>query len=150
MRTHGRAASPGLLGWFIGLEYPGDENRGRRLMLQQAHEMRALVVFVDGIDEAAGLRKDVEVFVLDELVASGNRVVVTSRPEGVRVRLFSDAGFALLSLSPLSEEQQRAVITAQLGESESPSTTRTPGSLQPVTFNLQLATSNMQRVTRSL
>jgi hypothetical protein len=54
-----------------------------RLMLLQAYEMRAVVILLDGVDEAAGLRDIVEAFVHYELVPSGNRLVVTSRPEGV-------------------------------------------------------------------
>ena len=54
-----------------------------RLMLLQAYEMRAVVILLDGVDEAAGRRDIVEAFVHYELGPSGNRLVVTSRPEGV-------------------------------------------------------------------
>ena len=54
-------------------------------MLLIAHELCALVVLVDGGDEAAGMREIVEAFVHYELVPSGNRLMVTSRPEGVDV-----------------------------------------------------------------
>ena len=55
---------------------------GERELLLQALEMRSLIVLLDGVDEAAGHRAAVEDFVLGELVPSGNRLVVTSRPEG--------------------------------------------------------------------
>ena len=45
--------------------------------------MRALLILVDGVDEAASLRSHVEEFVHYELVPSGNRCLVTSRPEGI-------------------------------------------------------------------
>jgi hypothetical protein len=47
------------------------------------------VVLLDGVDEAAGLRDQIEEFVHKEVVPSGNRVLVTSRPEGVRLETYS-------------------------------------------------------------
>ena len=61
-----------------------DRHEDRRMLLI-AHELCALVVLVDGVDEAAGMREIVEAFVHYELVPSGNRLMVTSRPEGVDV-----------------------------------------------------------------
>ena len=75
-------------------------------MLLQAHEMRALIVLMDGIDEAAGMKEAIEEFVHREVVASGNRLVVTSRPEGVRLELYVDR-FIVINLLQLSDEQQR-------------------------------------------
>ncbi|MGB1959477.1 MAG: AMP-binding enzyme, partial [Luminiphilus sp.] len=43
----------------------------------------------DGVDEAAGLRDQIEDFVHKEIVPSGNRVLVTSRPEGVQLSSYS-------------------------------------------------------------
>ena len=40
----------------------------RRDMLIQAFEMRSLVVLIDGIDEAAGLKDMIEIFILNVLV----------------------------------------------------------------------------------
>ena len=42
-------------------------------MLMQAYEMRALIVLIDGVDEAAGLRDEIEDFIHRELVPSGHR-----------------------------------------------------------------------------
>ena len=67
-----------------------------RKMLSQAFEMRALVVLIDGVDEAAGLRDEIEEFIHQELVPSGNRVLVTSRPEGVTLPLYR-ARFVIVS-----------------------------------------------------
>ena len=75
-------------------------------MLLIAHELRSIVVLVDGIDEAAGMRDIVEAFVHYELVTSGNRVMVTSRPEGVDVEDYKTR-FVVVNLKELSQEQQR-------------------------------------------
>eukprot|EP00966_Prymnesium_polylepis_P072288 1679130-Prymnesium_polylepis.1 len=53
-------------------------------VLQQAFEMRTLVILMDGIDEAAALKEVIEEFVLQVLVPLKMRTVVTSRPEGIR------------------------------------------------------------------
>lgn len=81
--------------------------------LTQAYEMRALTILVDGVDEAAGLREIVEAFVHYELVPSGNRLVVTSRPEGVDLDDYKTR-FVVMNLLELSQEQQRNVIHMQL------------------------------------
>ena len=70
-------------GRYISSEFI-DRHEDRRMLLI-AHELCALVVLVDGVDEAAGMREIVEAFVHYELVPSGNRLMVTSRPEGVDV-----------------------------------------------------------------
>ena len=59
--------------------------------------MRALVIVLDGIDEAAGRRDSISSFVRDVLVLSGLRVVCTSRPESVRVQEFASR-FVILDL----------------------------------------------------
>ena len=48
---------------------------------EQAFEMRTLVILMDGIDEAAALKQNIEEFVLHVLVPLKMRIVVTSRPE---------------------------------------------------------------------
>eukprot|EP00959_Pyramimonas_sp_CCMP1952_P242144 5061629-Pyramimonas_sp.AAC.1 len=58
------------------------ERRQERDMLLQAYDMRALVVLLDGIDEAAGFKHRIEEFLVNELVPMGMRTVATSRPEG--------------------------------------------------------------------
>ena len=83
------------------------------LALEQLLEMRALVVVLDGIDEAAGKKKQIARFLRQELVQKGFRVVASSRPEGVTSADY-DAHFAVLDLEPLSEEQQRVAIENQL------------------------------------
>ena len=82
-------------------------------MLQQAFEMRALIILLDGVDEAASLRTHVEEFIHYELVPSGNRTFVTSRPEGITIPLYY-CNFAIISLRPLSESQQRRVAQSQM------------------------------------
>ena len=101
----------GVMRWYIGHEFA--ERKEECQMLLQAYDMRALVILVDGVDEAAGLREIVEAFVHYELVPSGNRLVVTSRPEGVDIEDYKTR-FVVMNLLELSQEQQRNVIQMQL------------------------------------
>ena len=89
----------------------GDPDRLK--MIEQAIQMRAVVCLIDGVDEAANLRKTVEDIILRHIVPIGIRVVVTSRPEGVRLPLYKKH-FVVLNLKPLSDEQQRTMIGGQL------------------------------------
>ena len=101
----------GMMRWYISVEFI--DRKEERTMLLQAWEMRALVILVDGVDEAAGLRDIVEAFVHYELVPSGNRLVVTSRPEGVDLDDYKTR-FVVMNLLELTQEQQRNVIQMQL------------------------------------
>ena len=68
---------------------------------------KVIIVELDGVDEAAGMRKEVEKLVLQTLVRMGQRVVVSSRPEGVDLRRYDEAHFVIMNLRPLDDEQQR-------------------------------------------
>ena len=85
-------------------------------LLEQLLEMRALILLLDGVDEAADLKEVIEDYVCTELVPAGHPIVVTSRPEGVRLRLYK-RNFVIMNLEPLSKEQQQAAIRMQLEES---------------------------------
>ena len=63
-----------LLERYIQSVYSGKKYEAWCTMLMQAYDMRALVVLLDGVDEAAGLRDQIENFVHKEIVPSGNRV----------------------------------------------------------------------------
>ncbi len=65
-----------LLSW-VASKFEG----AQRDAIQVAYELRALIVLLDGVDEAAGKREAVEDLVLKSLVPMGQRVVVSSRPE---------------------------------------------------------------------
>ena len=106
------AAGEGLDG-ELRHELRDAEQPEERQMLLHAYDMRALVILVDGVDEAAGLREIVEAFVHYELVPSCNRLVVTSRPEGVDLEDYKTR-FVVMNLKELSQEQQRNVIQMQL------------------------------------
>ena len=108
----GLASIGSLLADFI-LQEHGKANPQLGQMLLQALQMRVLVLLVDGVDEAAGLREKVEAAVLDDLSWIGARVLVTSRPEGVRVRLFQRR-FVMLNLKPLSDKQMLDSVEQQL------------------------------------
>ena len=102
-----------LLSLYIEAVYAGKKMESWRKMLSQAFEMRALVVLIDGVDEAAGLRDEIEEFIHGELVPSGNRVLVTSRPEGVTLSLYR-ARFVIMNLNQLTNAQQRAAVSVQM------------------------------------
>ena len=99
--------------WYIENEFPGKSMKLFRDCLCQAYDMRALVILVDGVDEAASLRLHVEEFIHYELVPSGNRMLVTSRPDGITMPLYL-TNFAVVSLRPLTESQQRRVAQSQM------------------------------------
>ena len=107
----------GLLQLYIEACFAGKKMEGWRKMLIQAYEMRALIVLIDGVDEAAGLRDEIETFVHNELVPSGNRVLVTSRPEGVTTARYMGR-FVIMNLNELTNEQQRRVINIQMDGSQ--------------------------------
>ena len=102
-----------LLERYIQSVYSGKKMEAWQTMLMQAYDMRALVVLLDGVDEAAGLRDEIEGFVHKEVVPSGNRVLVTSRPEGVQLSSYSKT-FVVMNLCALTNEQQRRVINIQM------------------------------------
>lgn len=82
-------------------------------MLRTLYAMRALILLIDGVDEAADLAPLVEEFVTTRLVPGGHPLVVTSRPEGVRLSRYA-ADFVIINLEPLSSRQQQAAIDMQL------------------------------------
>jgi len=83
------------------------------MMLDQAYKLRTLVLLLDGVDEAAGMKQDIESFVLHQLLPTGLRVVVTSRPEGIRLRLYVSS-FVVMNLLPLNNEQLHKIIKQQV------------------------------------
>ncbi|KOO32568.1 hypothetical protein Ctob_010543 [Chrysochromulina tobinii] len=101
----------GLLRWYTGNEFV--DRKEEKSLLLLAYEMRACVILVDGVDEAAGLRQVIEAFVHYELVTSGCRVVIPSRPEGVDLDDYM-ARFAIMNLLELSQVQPRTVFKMQL------------------------------------
>ena len=106
-----------LVRFYLHAEHEADAFDSPTLdALLQLYEMRALVLLLDGVDEAADLKEIVEDCVCGELVPQGHPIVVTSRPEGVRLRLYR-RDFVILNLEALTEEQQRAAIKMQLKES---------------------------------
>ncbi len=100
---------------YVRVEY-ADRDSERRF-LEQAFQLRSLVVLLDGVDEAAGLKEMIEDFVHRALLPMGFRVVVTSRPEGVRLRLYA-RHFVIMNLKPLTAQQQSDAINKQLSNSE--------------------------------
>ena len=114
----GGAPDGGLLRLYVDAELAeGTIDALTHRTLLQLHELRALIVLVDGIDEAADLKEVVEDWVTQELVPLGHPVVVTSRPEGVRLRLYA-RDFVVMNLQPLTREQQAGAIGMQLEGSE--------------------------------
>lgn len=79
-----------LVRFYLNAEHAeGALDEAALRMLEQLYAMRSLIVLIDGVDEAADLATIVEDFVTSELVPQGHPVLVTSRPEGVRLRLYA-------------------------------------------------------------
>ena len=112
-KVPGQGKKQTLLERYIESVYSGKKFESWCMMLMQAYDMRALVVLLDGVDEAAGLRDQIEEFVHKEVVPSGNRVLVTSRPEGVKLEAYNK-NFIVMNLNQLTNEQQRRVINIQM------------------------------------
>ena len=117
LREHGDDAKDllsnpqGLVRWYINSEYA--DQKDALQMLTLSYEMSAVCILVDGVDEAAGMRDIVESFVHYELVPSGNRIIITSRPEGVDLNDYKTR-FVITNLKELSQEQQRMVVKMQM------------------------------------
>ena len=99
----------GLFPWYVKHAF----SKVEATMLLMAFEERACVIMMDGVDEAAGERDLIEEFVHFELVPSGNRVVITSRPTGVNRELY-DRYWVVSELLPLTTDLQRKVIKMQM------------------------------------
>ena len=97
---------------FLRLEHAEAQPELYR-MLRQAMFARRALLLLDGLDEGGQLREVIERHVAEVLAPQGHLVLATSRPAGVVEARFR--GFARLNLSPLSQEQQHAVIRARLG-----------------------------------
>ena len=97
-----------MLRFYIKKQYQGDEQK----LLLQADSLNALIPLIDGVDEAADLKQQVEDFVVKILAPSGMRTVITSRPEGVRLELYKK--FVIMNLKPLTDEQQTKLIRLQI------------------------------------
>merc|ERR1740139_211307 len=84
-------------------------------MLRMAFELRAIIIILDGLDEAAGRSKAIEHLIFEDLVPMGFRCVITSRPEGIsNLERFASSGFIIMNLEPLTEDQQLEAINGQL------------------------------------
>ena len=57
-------------------------------------------------------------FALGCLAQTGNRVLVTSRPDGVILKNYLAKGFIVYDLMPLNDIQQCQVVEKQLGEND--------------------------------
>jgi len=84
-------------------------------VLLRALKLRSAIVILDGIDEASDVKGIMQDFVMKRLVAMQISVVLTSRPEGVSAALSTlTQSFAVMSLKPLSDEQQKQIILHQV------------------------------------
>ncbi|KAL1515891.1 hypothetical protein AB1Y20_002506 [Prymnesium parvum] len=91
----------------------GEFSQSHAQMLRQAYELRALVVLLDGVDEAASLKMQIEDLVCNSLAPCGIRTVASSRPEGVRLHRYVSS-FVIMNLNPLTVEQQQKAVSHQL------------------------------------
>ena len=119
LRDVNDADREGIRGRVLMDKYVQEVHSKHAEMLKQAWDLRALIVILDGVDEAAGMRPLIEDFVLNSLVASGNRVMITSRIEGIaNLAPYQATNFSVLDLKELSNEQQRIVIRTQMDGNE--------------------------------
>ena len=81
-------------------------------LLRQAMLSRRALLLLDGLDEGGRARAQIERHVTEVLAPQGHVIVATARPSGVNEDIF--VGFRRLTLSPLSEQQQCAVIENRL------------------------------------
>lgn len=72
-------------------------------------------VILDGIDEASDVKGVLQSYIMRRLVPMQISLVLTSRPEGVSADLGTlRQSFAIMSLKPLSDEQQKQIILNQV------------------------------------
>ena len=108
----GSAAPTDLVSFYIEAEFA--ERPSFRHVLRQARAITALVVLLDGLDEAVGWHAELERLVLNELVPAGGWLVAAARPEGATLLKYRDR-FLVLTLQPLSDAQQGRAVSSQLG-----------------------------------
>lgn len=106
------AIKPNLLVWYIDQVY-GSENPQIRNLLLDAFDSKRLLLILDGIDEAADLKSEVQDLIQNILLPCQIRFMATSRPEGLRESLYR-RGFVVLTLKPYTKEQQDQVLSKQL------------------------------------
>ena len=89
--------------------------------LLRCFDSRTLVVLLDGLDEASSLSKVFE-SLGQQLLKSGNRVMMTSRPEGVQSEEdYNDQrGWIILDLPELDEMQQYKIAKHQIDTLDGP------------------------------
>ncbi len=72
-------------------------------------------VILDGIDEASDVKGVLQSYIMRRLVPMEISLVLTSRPEGVSADLNTlKQKFAIMTLKPLSDEQQKQIILNQV------------------------------------
>lgn len=72
-------------------------------------------VILDGIDEASDVKGVLQSYIMRRLVPMEISLVLTSRPEGVSADLSTlKQKFAIMTLKPLSDEQQKQIILNQV------------------------------------
>ena len=113
--TQASSQQPNLVLEYIQMEYANFPCICA--MLKIALEMRALVLFLDGIDEAARFKYQIEDLVLNHTDLTGLRKVVTSRPEGVRLHRLAPT-HVVMNLKPPTNDQQHKVISQQIKDDE--------------------------------
>lgn len=88
-------------------------------VLQRALKLRSAIVLLDGIDEASDVKGVLQSYIMRQLVPMEISLVLTSRPEGVSADLGTlKQSFAIMSLKPLSDEQQKEIILNQVQGNE--------------------------------
>ena len=116
-----------LLLAYIEHEYGGTPHFD---VLMQAYHMRKLVVFIDGVDEAAGLKEQIEEFIVYVLVPMNIQAFVTS-PEG-EAQLYRDGGRYQPCQADRRAGAQRRTRSSETTPSSSPPVCGDPHDAEPI------------------
>ena len=89
--------------------------------LLECYKARTLIILLDGLDEASSLARTFETLG-QFLCQSGNRIMMATRPEGIRSEegFENMVGWSLLDLPELSLEQQSQIVQHQISSTDGP------------------------------
>ena len=96
---------------FLRLQYRGQPAVYH--FLRQALLSRRVLLLLDGLDEGAAKRDEIQRHVTEVLAPQGHVMLCTSRPAGVTEESFP--GFRRLHLLPLTQQKQQEALEQRLG-----------------------------------
>eukprot|EP00854_Cymbomonas_tetramitiformis_P006625 gene6625-7932_t len=112
MSERASTVSPGVINDYLHAVHGGGSWQYR--FLCQVLRMRQALILIDGLDEAGGMGGKIEEWICEHLALEGHRVVLTSRPGGVRLERVSPVMDVALKLEPLTVEQQNEMVKKRI------------------------------------